>query len=226
MKTPFQNQSCSTASCTTVSCVQWTQKGSSLDEHLKSGQLAGFENNFQDSTDHLSSMYIGLTGTHRFKVIKWLLEQANKLSLDQHVTEVKIMLKHTYRDRINGTDANGFATNEYDLIKATSSLKDQITSAWSSVVIKNQSFDANDKIGLLTAALSGNISEFIPISSILFAQTVEEMHFEFKNANAIFFPAFPIEHDEWKDNPAKLVAFSKDVIVDVKYSGADTCAYN
>ena len=85
---------------------------------------------------------------------------------------------------------------------------------------------ADEKIALLTTALSGNVSEFIPISLVLFTQTVEEMHSEFKNANAIFFPAFPIEHDDWKDNPAKLVAFSKNLIVDVKYSGADTCAYH
>jgi hypothetical protein len=220
----YQNPSLTTESCTIVSCVKWSLKGYSDDKNLASGQLAGFETNFEGSTEHLSSLYIGLTGNHRFKVIKWLMERANKLGLDQHVTEVKIKLKHTYRDRINGTDENGCATNEYDLIKATSSLKDQITSAWSSVVTDNQCFDEEEKNKLLTVALTGNINKFIPISSVLFAKTVEKMHSEFKNASAIFFPAFPIEQDDWKDNPAKLVAFSKDVIVDVKYSGADMCA--
>ena len=209
----------------TVSCIQWTLSGTTPREPLEPGCLAGFERFFQNSSDHLSLMYIGLTGNHRFKAIRELQEHAKKLGMNQHVTEVKIELQHSFRDRINGTDESGLATVEYDLIKPTASLKSEFISAWSAAVMQSQSLDAKVKIELLKATLSGNINEFIPISSVLFSEAVEKMEYSFRNANAIFFPAFPIDQTNWNEHPARLVAFSKDVIVDIKRIDVDAFAY-
>jgi hypothetical protein len=164
----------------TVSCIQWTLSGTTPVEPLEHGYLAGFERFFQNSSVHLSSMYIGLTGNHRFKAIRQLQEHAKKLGMDQHVTEVKIELQHSFRDRI-------------ELLKAT---------------------------------MSGNTNEFIPISSVLFSEAVEKMEYSFRNANALFFPAFPIDQTNWNEHPARLVAFSKDVIVDIKRTDVDALAYH
>lgn len=215
------NNSLTKSSVAIASCIQWLPKGTSPTSVLQSGKIAGFEDYFANSSKHLSSMCIGLTGNHRFKVITWLQEVSNKLGLDQHVTEVKISLNHSFRDRINGADERGFATDEYDLIKATTALKNKFVAAWSTVVMQSQALDAQAKIDLLTTTLSGNTNDFIPISSTLFSKAVEGMDENFQKAKVIFFPAFPINRGNWNDNPVRLVAFRENVIVNIKNSLAN-----
>lgn len=198
---------------TVVSHVKWTPNGTPPMETIHSGQLAGFEDYFRDSPDHLSSLIIGLVGNNRLEVISWLQLQAEKIGMTQYVTDITIELIHSYVERINGVDANGMASCEYDLTKPTIQLKNKILKAWSSVVINSYEFDAQSKIDLLTAASFGKINQFLPISSVLLSKAFENMHDEFQHARAIIFPGIPIACTEWKKNPARLIAFREDAIV-------------
>ncbi len=198
---------------TVVSCLQLTPKGESPSKTLRPGHISGFSDYFRDASGKLSSMYIGLTGNHRTEVISSLRKKAEQARMEQHVTEIKIRLFRTFRERINGITENGLPSDEYELIKATTPLRAKLVDAWSNVISKCPQFDTQKKIDLLSAAMTGDVSKFIPISSILFSKVVEEMPYEFRNARAIIFPAYPIAYSEWKGNPARLIAFDADAIV-------------
>ena len=198
---------------TVVSCLQITPKGALPSKTLQPGHISGFGDYFIDAPGKLSSMYIGLTGNHRTEVIAWSRRQAEQAGMEQHVTEVKIRLFRSYRERINGVTEDDLPSDEYELIKATTQLRVKLVDAWSNVISKCSEFDTQNKIDLLTAAMAGDVSKFIPISSILFSKVVEEMHYEFQNARAIIFPAYPIAYSEWKGIPARLIAFDADAIV-------------
>jgi len=198
---------------TVVSCLQITPKGELPSKALRPGHFPGFGDYFRGAPYKLSSKYIGLTGNHRSEVIAWSRKQAEKAGMEQHVTEVKIRLFRTYIERINGITKDNLPSDEYELIKATAPLRDKLLDAWSSVINKCSEFDTQTKIDLLTVAVSGGISKFLPISPILFSKLVEEMHSEFQNARAIIFPALPIAYSDWKGIPARLIAFDADAIV-------------
>lgn len=198
-----------------ISCVQWVQKGTARAETLLPGSIGGFEKYFNGSDSPLSSFFIGLTGNSRFETTNWLQRQAEKLDMHQYVTEVVIETQHTYQERINGIGADGLPSSEYDLIKSTTLLKDELTQKWIRTVLECN-LDAQMKIDLLTAASSGSINEFIPVSTFLFSKMVEKMPSEFQNARVIIFPAIPLAVNEWQGNPAKLIAFKNEAIISVK----------
>lgn len=198
---------------TTVSCLQWTPKGTLPSQTLQPGHIAGFEDFFRDSPDVLSSLLIGVTGNHSTETTAWLGTQADKAGMDQHVTIVEIGLFSTYTERINGVCADGLPSYEYDTTKATVVLKNKIQEAWVHVVLRCNGFSRQEKVDLLSAAASGIINKCLPLSSYLFSKTVEAMHHEFQNARAIIFPAIPIAYSDWKGNPARLIAFRKEAII-------------
>jgi len=208
------------SSLTTVSCVQWTPKGSAK-VSLKPGSLAGFEPYFKNSPANLASFFIGLTGHRRFDVVNWLNQKAIKSGMDQHVTEMKLELHHSYTERINGSDALGMPTAEYDLMKSTTALKEQITVAWCKAILREQRFQNYAKSVLLEKAVSSELNDFLVLSAELFSKAVEMMHPEFQNARVIFLPAIPVAYTEWNENPARLIAFKKESIVSVKSSVYD-----
>ncbi len=195
----------------TVSCVQWTPEGSApLD--FKPGNLAGFEPYFENCRSPLSSLYIGLTGNKRFEIIGLLNQQAIKSGMVQHVAEVKIRMEHSYTERINGVDDLGSPIDEYDFIKPTASLKAKLMVAWGKCVMATR-FDVDLKTQLIMAAVCAKINDSIAISSALLSRALEIMDPDIQHARSIVFPAFPLNCDEWKGNPARLIAFRKETIV-------------
>ena len=195
---------------------QWIKRGQKPSLTINPGEISGFEKYFHNSPPTLASFYLGVTGTQRFEVADWLNKQAQKLSLDQYVTEFQVSLNHTFKNRINGIDAKGDPINEYELTKATTALKHQLAGAWSQVVMSNESLDTQIKIELLTAAASGDVNEFLPLSSVIFSKAMENMHPEFQSARAIIFPAIPLAVRDWRGKPVKMIAFKKETIVSIK----------
>ncbi len=196
--------------------IEWNKQGAPASETVNPGQIAGFESYFVDCADPLSSMLLGLTGTQRFETAAWLERQANKLGYEQYVKEYEIELSHTYIERINEMNATRQYCSELDLLKPTNSLKAKLMEAWSNVVMACEVFNNEVKIDLLNSAAQGNPNEFLTLSSILFSKSIETIAPEFPSLNAIFFPAVPINIQEWKGNPARLVAFHKELIVGAK----------
>jgi hypothetical protein len=195
---------------------QWIKKGQKPSLTINPGEISGFEKYFQNAPPTLSTFYLGVTGTQRFEVADWLNQQAQKLGLDQYVTEFQVSLNHPFQNRINGIDAQGNPINEYELTKATTALKHQLAGAWSQVVMSSDALDNQTKIELLTAAASGDVNEFLPLSSVVFSKAVENMHPEFQSARAIIFPAIPLAFKDWRGKPVKMIAFKKETIVSIK----------
>ncbi len=178
-----------------------------------SGKIAGFDDFFSGSSSNLSSMLVGLVGTQRFEASKWLNNQAKRHGKLQHVTELNIQLHNTYKERINGKTREGLPSSEFDLIKPTVGLRDQLIGAWSNAVMESMNIPTGLKIDLLSRALSSKVNKIIPISSILFSRALEKMPESFQNARAIYFSAMPVEADEWHGNPPRLIAFRKESII-------------
>ncbi len=202
-------------SFSTVSCVQWTPAGSAPID-LETGILAGFEPYFKNSPKHLSDFYIGLSGNYRFKTIAGLNQQAKAAGMDQHVAEFRIELKNSLRDRVNGINSLGLPINEYELMKPTTVLTERIMVAWGKAILDNNRLDRHLKVKLLMEATTGDVNKFLPISSDLFSRAVEHMHHEFQHANAIIFPAIPIDVSNWSGKPVRLIAFKKETIIKAK----------
>lgn len=99
---------------------------------------------------------------------------------------------------------------------ATTALKQQLTCAWSQVVMSCEQLDIQNKIDLLTAATSNDINAFLSISAHLFSKAIEGIHPEFQEARAIIFPAIPLAHEEWHGKPVKMIAFKKETIISIK----------
>lgn len=196
--------------------IQWVKRGEKPALAINPGEISGFDKYFQDASKNLSSFYLGITGTQRFEVADWLNQQAQKLKLDQYVTEFQVLLNHPFKDRINGVDEEGHAIDEYEVTKATDELKQQLAVAWAKVVMSCENMDHQTKIDLLTAATTGDVNAFLPISSFLFSKAVENMHPEFQTARAIIFPAIPQAFRDWRGKPAKMIAFKKETIVSIK----------
>ncbi len=195
---------------------QWVKAGEEPSLAIKPGEIAGFERQFKDSAGQLSEFFLAVTGTQRFEVANWLNHQAGKLGLNQYVTEIQVTLKHPYQHRINGVNENQEPIDEYELLKATQSLKDQVALAWSEVVLSCENFDHQTKIDLMKAAASNDINAFLPISAYLFSKTIERMPEKFQSAQAIIFPAIPLACDDWYGKPVKMIAFRKETIVSMK----------
>jgi hypothetical protein len=215
------NFSKKTFSHSTVTCVHWVCNGTKHFEESEPGTIAGFEKYFQNSSKQFSSLMIGLDGSHSTETVQWLKAQAEKSHMIQFVREVKIKLNYSHRERINGVGDDGMPVDEFDLSKSTTQLKRKLTEGWVDGVLRCENFDVQTKIDLLTAASSGDINQFLPISAGLFSHAVETMQEEIKNPKVIFFPAVPLAVHEWKGNPAKLVAFSPDAIVQASESYLD-----
>lgn len=203
-------------SLATAWSFQWVPHGETPCLDLQPGKIAGFEDYFQDAPTNIPQRFIGATGTQRFEVADWLRKQSEKLGMDQYIIEVTVELRHSFKDRINGVDAEGMAIDEYEVTKPTVALRQKLAVAWSKVIMNGATFTIEEKIDLLTAATSDDVSAFLPISSYLFSKSVENMPEAFQNARAIIFPAIPFEHQDWSGKTIKLIAFREDAIVSVK----------
>jgi len=196
--------------------LQWVKAGEQPSHQIQPGKISGFSDYFSDIPDDWDEFYICISGNERFKVADWMRKKALELGMTQYITEVKIKLKRTFTERIQAINLDATKADEFELTKSVTKMKKKLAVAWSKSVMDNENFTIDDRLKLLTAATSNDLTAFLPISAKLFNQTILNMRDEFVNAKAILFPALPIWHNEWLNKPIKLVAFRKSVVITAK----------